>query len=85
MEAPKINEKVKNAVERINQILNEENIMLVPVTTIVNGKLAQRVEVIEKPVQLATVAEVEKAAEAETAGDTEEKTEEAVEDKTDIK
>ena len=51
MEAPKINEKVKNAVEKINQILNKENIMLIPITTIVNGKLAQRVEVIEKPVE----------------------------------
>lgn len=72
METPKINEKVKNAVEKIHQILNEENIMLVPVTTIVNGNLAQRVEVIEKPAQPATVAEVEKAAEGESVPSAEE-------------
>lgn len=46
-----VNEKVKGAVDKINAILNEENIMLIPVTTIVNGQIAQRVEVIEKPAQ----------------------------------
>jgi hypothetical protein len=46
-----VDERVKNAVDKINTILNEENIMLVPVTTIVNGNLAQRVEVVPKPVQ----------------------------------
>jgi uncharacterized protein YqgV (UPF0045/DUF77 family) len=64
MENVQVNEKVKNAVDRINKILTEENIMLIPVTTIVNGQLAQRVEVVEKPAQPAQPAVAEEKTEA---------------------